>query len=159
MLDAGRRIGDAVVIEGRSSGLRAGESAFTMPAMQQPFVASSQDWPVLRIDSPTTEVAIESFFDIIDGALARGQTFGVLHDIRGMPGINAAQRKAFADYIDRQRTALAANIVAHGVVVKRSLERGIVTAVLWLSPTPFPVRVFTSPREAEDWVRSKLASR
>jgi hypothetical protein len=45
------------------------------------------------------------------------------------------------------------------VIVKSSIERGIVTAVLWLSPAPFPIRVFDSATEAERWAVSLLKDR
>ncbi|HLT37039.1 MAG TPA: hypothetical protein VK034_12160 [Enhygromyxa sp.] len=121
-----------------------------------PFVADLRDWPILRMRSPTSDVHIESFFSIIDDALSREAVFVSIHDTRGMPNLNAVQRRKFADYIQRREEPLGRWIAAHAVIVGSAIERGIVTAVLWLKPAPFPVKVFSTPQEAETWAIAKL---
>lgn len=122
-----------------------------------PFVMDARQWPFVRITSPLSDVNVDSFFEIIDSCLEKRTVFGSLHDIRGLPALDALQRKKFSDYIKRRGPLLQRFIAAHGVVVRSNIERGIVTAVLWVSPVPFPVRVFDSTIEAEKWVRDQIA--
>jgi len=122
-----------------------------------PFVVDDRQWPLIRISSPTSSVNVESFFEIIDRCLQKKAVFASVHDIRGLPALDALQRKKFAEYIKSRHANLQRFISAHAVVVRSSIERGVVTAVLWLSPAPFPVRVFESPADAEEWAREQLA--
>lgn len=123
-----------------------------------PYVADYSEWPLVTINSPTSSVRIESFFDIVDTAMSRGTQFGIVHDIRGMPGLDAVQRKQFADYIEQKEGQLRDLIVGHAVVVDSAVERGIVTAVLWIRPAPFAVKVFTNERKAKEWIVGQLSS-
>lgn len=121
-----------------------------------PFTMDDRRWPLVHIKSPQSDVNVESFFALIDVCLKKKTMFGAVHDIRGLPPLNALQRKKFSDYISSKPALLKAYIAALGVVVNSGIERGIVTAVLWVSPVPFPVRVFGSMEEAEVWVREHL---
>ncbi|HEX2570721.1 MAG TPA: hypothetical protein VH877_14285 [Polyangia bacterium] len=123
------------------------------------FIADKSQWPFVTLLTPKGEIDVGSFFSIIDSCLERQSTFVVLHDIRGMGSLSPLQRKQFSEYIKSREMSLKQYIAAHAVVVSSAIERGIVTAVLWVSPPPFPVRVFTSPTDAETWVRGELKTR
>jgi len=121
------------------------------------FTMDDRRWPIVTISSPRWDVNILEFFDLVDACLGRGDMFATIHDIRGMPILDAAQRKKFADYIRLKGPQLRLRVAAHAVVVNSSIERGLVATVVWLIQAPFPMRVFASMYEAESWVSKQLS--
>ena len=67
-----------------------------------------------------------------------------------------AARKLMAEFLDENRLLIASRCAAAAIVITSGLQRGVLTAVLWLAPSPCPIRVFGTVGEAEEWARKSL---
>lgn len=62
----------------------------------------------------------------------------IIQDSRYGPGLDAAQRRMQADWIKQHDALLRKRAVAIVFVYSSTLLRGMLTAILWLSPLPMP---------------------
>jgi len=117
-------------------------------------------WPLVHVRwaGHVSGDDIDAHFDEMLAVVARGQRFGLVMSIAELDNPTAALRRRAADRLKASAAAAAGVIVCNGHVVASTTVRGILTAIYWLSPPPFPTKVFTDPKEAEGWVRSQLAS-
>lgn len=117
-------------------------------------------WPIAIFESPGArlpgEIDSDSFYVELDRLLARGERFATLHDLRGTRP-DAARRRRFTDWVETNKSELSRWLAAHAVVVDSTLLRGIITAVLWMTAPPCPMRVFDDRAEAERWLASMIA--
>lgn len=90
------------------------------------------------------------------GLLERGRPFTLLFDGRNAGMLDAKSRKAYADFVLTNANDLRLFCKGGAIVVTSSLTMGVMTAVLWLAPLPFPHRTFTSVEDANKWLRTLL---
>jgi hypothetical protein len=125
--------------------------AYHVDSSRFPFV-SARATALVNDDS-----ALDASYDALDALLAREISLVALFDLRG--GASSARRRQRLSEWQRERSALLRRLVlAMAVVVHSQLERGFVTAALWLFTPPFPLRVFTSTDEAETWLLAQMRS-
>ncbi len=116
-------------------------------------------WPLLvarvtkHLDDPE---AADASYRKLEGILQREQRFLLVFDMRGASSSSTRRRK-FAEWCKRHAGSLERLLVASAIVAASSLERGFVTAALWLDTPPWPMRVFASSTEAETWLLSNFA--
>ena len=103
-------------------------------------------------------VAVEASYRKLERILARDQHFVLLFDMRGASSTSERRRK-FREWGQAHVEPLTRLIVAGAVVAASSLERGFVTASLWVVTPPWPMRVFAESGEAEEWLVSEFARR
>jgi hypothetical protein len=118
-------------------------------------------WPLVSaratefIDDPD---ALDPSYRALEAILARQQHFVLLYDVRGASSTAARRRRLFA-WCDEHADALTHLILAGAVVASSSVERGFVTAGLWVRSPPWPMRVFADSPEAEAWLLAQYARR
>lgn len=125
------------------------------------YLVDTSRWPLVTA-APTAAVrdpdALTATYAALDILLDRRQPFVSLLDLRGGAS-DPNRRRRFADWLNRNRGRVHELVVAHAVVVGSTIERGFVTAALWLVSTPCPMRIFTSQSDAEDWLLAMYAAR
>jgi hypothetical protein len=132
--------------------------------MHGPMLAYAVDvsrWPLVVIgatDAVRDNRALEATYAAIEAALARRQPFVAMIDVRGAVS-DPTRRKRMIGFVQDRRAQLDHFLLATAAVVGSGLERGIVTAALWLLPGTANVRVFTDRNEAEAWLRQELTQR
>ena len=118
-------------------------------------------WPLVVIpgpgDRPAEQIDVDSFYAELDALLARDTPIVVLHDIRGMRR-DASVRKRFANWIDANGELLSRNLIAYALLLDSKLQRGIITAVLWLTRPRSPTRAFTDRDAAEAWLLDRYVT-
>lgn len=125
-----------------------------------PMLAYAVDvsrWPLIAIGATTAvrdAMALDATYATLEGVLGRKQPFVCLIDVRGAAS-DPARRKRFASWIEAHRAALDRYSIAIATIVGTTIERGIVTAALWLVQKPGQMRVFTDVREAESWLQER----
>lgn len=130
--------------------------------MSGPLLAYSVDtsrWPLCTISSTPAvrdNAALENTYVAVQALLARRERFTCLIDVRGAYS-EPSRRKRMMGFIQEHRAALDHYLVATAAVVGSSVERGVVTAALWLLPGTANIRVFTDANDAETWLRSELS--
>ena len=126
---------------------------------QLAYVVDEARWPlvVLRataaVDDPD---ALNASYRALERVLAKQRRFLMLFDLRGASS-SPSRRRRLLDWGLRHEQALRAYLGASGLVVGNGFERGFVTAMLWLQPVPWPMRVFSSLQEAEAWLMQEHA--
>jgi hypothetical protein len=100
------------------------------------------------VDDPA---ALDATYRALEQVLARRQRFLMLFDLRGASS-SPSRRRRLLEWGLRHEPELRAYLGASALVVGNGLERGFVTAMLWLHPVPWPMRVFSSVAEAEAWL-------
>lgn len=66
------------------------------------------------------------------------------------------QRQRTGEWLKQQTPLLRAACVGQTVVVPGTIQRGVLTAILWMGDYPVPMRACASEEEAIAWVRSLL---
>lgn len=128
--------------------------------MATPWICNSRDWPLVRLELPAgvdpRDVDQESFYREVDALLARGERFASLHDLRYAERLDAGRRKRFADWLKSRHDELRRTVIAHAPLVGSALQRGAITALMWIVEPPCETKVFTDRPDAEAWLRQRL---
>ena len=130
------------------------------PRMAGPRYDDSE-WPLFRARMPATPLGHEEFaawLEQLDCLFRRGERFALALDVRDAPLPTAIQRQEVAKLL---RTWYARNpdrMAAQAVVMTSALQRGILTAILWLSGPTYQTRAFSAVPDAEAWLREMLLS-
>lgn len=111
-------------------------------------------WPLLVARATqylNDPVAADASYRALERILKRDERFLLVFDMRGASSTSARRRK-FVEWGERNSEALTRLLVAGAIVAATSMERGFVTAALWLRTPPFPMRVFADAVDAEAWL-------
>jgi hypothetical protein len=82
---------------------------------------------------------------------------GVLYDVPSVRSMDARRRRRLAELLDARRERLALTTAAFALVTSSPVVRGMLRAVFWLAPPPYPHVVTSTPREGFDFVAGRLA--
>jgi hypothetical protein len=129
--------------------------------LTQPHFDESR-WPIIVITLPAVALdgdAFEKYLADVSQYYGRGQSFGLVFDIRQAPPLSAPQRRRISEEIDRSAREHAAIRVVQGIVIVSAVQRGIVKAINWLTRQPVETSVFGSVDEAVSWAENALQSR
>jgi hypothetical protein len=83
------------------------------------------------------------------------RVWGVLHEVVGRGDMNAKRRKALGEVLSRRREKLARINAGFVMVTSSSVMRGILTAVFWFAPPPYPWLIAPTAREGLRWLATK----
>lgn len=86
------------------------------------------------------------------------ERIGLIVDISRVTRSEARNRARIAECIDELGELMKTRVVGHAYVVSNQVLRAAITAVSWLKPAPWPVKVFTDRGGAEAWIRRRLVS-
>jgi hypothetical protein len=123
------------------------------------YAIADARWPLVTaratefVDDPA---ALDPSYRKLEQILARKELFVLLFDMRGATSTSARRRRLFA-WCDQHSDALTNLILAGAIVAASSLERGFVTAGLWVRSPAWPMRVFSDSPEAEAWLFEQFA--
>ncbi len=130
--------------------------------MSAPKVAVDESrWPVVYATWPA-EALDDHAFEVMVMTMSRynkrAQPYVVIHDARRAARPTPKQR-AFA--ADRQKidTEVARKwLRGVALVVSNPLIAGVVTAINWIAPAPYPQKTFSNIADAEAWAAERLAA-
>ena len=126
-----------------------------MPSLEPPaYAIDVSRWPLVRLRATSavdSTAALDVTYRDLEQLLARRGRFLLLFDLRGARS-SPSRRRRLLDWGLAHESELRALVGAMALVAGTSLERGFVTALLWLQPVPWPQRVFSSASEAETWL-------
>lgn len=112
----------------------------------------------LVVVSPTAHVhnddALDATYVALERLIGLDQPLLLLFDLRGGTS-SPKRRQRLRSWQEARRDQLERNVTAMAAVVGSQLERGFVTAALWLFTPAFPMRVFTDKRDAETWLLAR----
>ncbi|MGE0325857.1 MAG: hypothetical protein AB7K71_01975 [Polyangiaceae bacterium] len=82
-----------------------------------------------------------------------GGPYRTLHESPdGVPRLGAAERRLIADWLEREERGNHAQCRGVAFATESAIVRGMITAVLWFGERHYPMRVFSTRREATSWL-------
>lgn len=134
-----------------------------VPPSVVPRWTDVSEWPLAVVRSPTvvSDGQLRSYLGEADEFLKLVQhPYWALVDLRPLAQATPTQRKMMADAEQRWRTLSGARqLQVQVVLLDGSLQRGLVTAVRWLSKLPYPERIMGDEASARLWLRGHMAAR
>ena len=85
-----------------------------------------------------------------------GVRVGVLYHLPGVNTADAKRRKEAADFLESRREDLRASTAAYALATPSLIVRGVLRAIYWLSPPPYPYAIVATPREGFAYIATKL---
>jgi hypothetical protein len=123
-----------------------------------PFAWDASDWPIVvcvqegEFSMEDAEAQISSY----EEALARRAPHVVIIDARRARVIVPATRKRFAQWVKGREVDLASYRLGTVTITSSPVVRGVLSAIYWVSPPPYPHTVVASradaERQAHEWL-------
>ena len=92
-----------------------------------------------------------------DATLARDTPYAYVYDGVGLDKMAPTTRRLQADWINKHSVAIKKLNVGCGFAFV-GLNRPLLTAVHWMSPPPYPYKIFGARRDATRWCIEQLRS-
>ncbi|MCA9608982.1 MAG: hypothetical protein KC619_25450 [Myxococcales bacterium] len=125
------------------------------------YVADDEAWPLCvdTMSGHATDAEVERYNARRAQRLAREGPHVQIVDARGAERMNADQRRRIADFNRDHRDAQAAWVAGVAFISDSTVIRGVLQAIYWLHPPPYPTAVFDELDAAMRWARARLAER
>lgn len=81
-----------------------------------------------------------------------GLRVALLVDGSNSNGVSARQRQMMAEFNDAHASLLASHCLGQGLALTSAIQRGVLTAMLWLRKPPAPLKAFATRAEASQWL-------
>lgn len=121
------------------------------------YAVDDSAWPLVIARAVAHEPqALAAGYRKLEAILDRKQAFVLVFDMRGATS-SSARRQKFQEWCERNTDALTRYLTGAAVVASSTVERGFITAGLWVRTPPFPMRVFANASDAEAWLRADFA--
>lgn len=115
------------------------------------------EWPIVHAQfapGATSSEDVAAFFSEQRLWLERQEPFAII--LRVGDHLDAATRKLVAEKIRENANLSRRYVKAQAIVHSSMIVRGVLTAIHWLTPSPFPEKTFSSNESARDWVEERL---
>jgi hypothetical protein len=112
-------------------------------------------WPGEPLDDADFEAAVLAMSKLLE----RGQRYVILHDARRAVRPTPKQRAFAAEQqkLDAEGTRRWLKGVA--LVTASPLISGVLTAINWITPPPYPMKTFSRLSDADAWMTTQLEGR
>ena len=125
-------------------------SAISIDESAFPFVQ-------IRFDAAPTNDEFARYLAGYQRLLDSGRSYGALLVTRAdLPMTRSTHARMQADFMARNREAIALRVVGLGFVLPSLVTRGVLKAILKWQPIPCAHRVFQNELEGAAWVRARL---
>jgi hypothetical protein len=103
---------------------------------------------------------ISQLLDLVARAEREGCRIGLLAllDSLNPARVTAGMRKEHVELLRKHLPRLAAVTCAEARLVTSPILRGVLTAMSWLLPHPWPVEVFSQERDAFEWLKQRCCA-
>lgn len=122
------------------------------------IIIDSSRWPLLLVRLPptATDEEVQAYLDQLRTFRERREPYAVIVEASASQGFSARQRKMQADYIESGIQTSRIYLKAFAFVARSALQRGMMTAILWMKPPEWPNRIFSTTGEAIAWASELL---
>jgi hypothetical protein len=111
-----------------------------------------------RLDQAELNDYYESFTTLMTRARRSGLMLGVVIDGRTTLPPGAVERRSISAFMGRNDRLMADTIFGEAIVLSNALQRGVLTALLWVRPLPMPYTVCATVQEGRTWLASRRAA-
>lgn len=114
-------------------------------------------WPIVTavFGGDSSDEDFLRFFEQLEAYYRRNERFVLAVDAGSSTGVSSAQRKLMADKIEQQ-APLSSKLMIQPIVLHTAVQRGVLTALNWISPPPYPQKVCKTLEEAIAWGQEQL---
>ncbi len=121
-------------------------------------VFDETDKPLMRMtyQGLCDDVEWQRHIDQMSEWARRDEQYAVVIDAREVGRVPATQRRGIVDWINRDRQHLKTNCAGGALIFSSPVQQGLWTAIVWVTPTPIPVKIFRDIPSAEAWLRRLL---
>ena len=118
-------------------------------------------WPLVRVTVRPEVSAAENdeMYDRFRKMLARKTVCALVHDSRQAPPVGAIERQKVAQLMAELEPLAQRYMAGAAVVLSSAVQRGIMTAILWIRPARYPLVILSSVEAGETWAREQLRLR
>jgi hypothetical protein len=114
--------------------------------------------PIRRVTvkGTITETAVRAYLADAARLLENGAEHVLVYDLLRMNALGAVHRRIQAQWIAEHRLAIRKLCRGAGFAMCSAVQRGALTALLWLTPLPFDHAIFATVAEAESWALQQI---
>ncbi len=114
---------------------------------------------VVSFEGLPTDAEFESFLKRLGAITERANDKALVFDASRTGATPPSQRKRMAQWMKEYDALIRERTAGCAFVLPSALQRGILTAILWVQPMACPHAIFGTPEEALHWTRGMLAKR
>jgi hypothetical protein len=85
-----------------------------------------------------------------------GTKLGFVVDGRSSEPPGARDRRKMVEFLEKNSGLLASAVFGEVIVLSNAIQRGVLTAILWVRPFPIPHYVCATPAEGLAWLEARL---
>lgn len=100
------------------------------------------------------DAALEDMKRRLVAARAQGKKLAFVSVSAPDSAMTSRQRSRAAEWIKIENQLMLDACACQAVVVPSAVQRGVLTAILWMTTYPVPIKAFSSEDEAEAWART-----
>jgi hypothetical protein len=109
-------------------------------------------WPAAPLDDDEFESAVLA----MSALLKRGEPYVIIHDARRAVRPTPKQRAFAAAWQKRDADGTRRRLRGVALVTASPLIAGVLTAINWITPPPYPMKIFAAMDAAEAWTTARL---
>ena len=119
-------------------------------------------WPKVYVTWPAGAMEDDDFESIVlamSKLLQRGERYVIIHDARRAERPTPKQRAFAAARQKHDAEGTRRWLAGVALAVSSPLTAGVVTAINWIAPPPYPIKTFSQMAAAEAWATERLAGK
>ncbi len=129
-----------------------------MMRARMPYSANDDQWPVCvdRMSGQGTDADIRAYNEQRETRLAREQLHVQVIDATRGATLNGDLRRTIADFNAKNSAAQQRWVAGLALIGDSAIVRGILHAIYWVEPPPYPYAIFAERGEALAWALARL---
>ena len=128
-----------------------------LPELLYDVKVDSSNWPLLILTTPEVvdDNNLAGFLkDYSDFIREKKERYAVVMNVSNTKAMTPGQRRIMNSAMNDASTRQY--MICNAMVFKSKTLSRILTAIMWLKKTEYPVKVFSSQEEALTWAKSKM---
>ncbi|MEZ4287362.1 MAG: hypothetical protein R3A47_04295 [Polyangiales bacterium] len=123
-----------------------------------PFQMDIHDFPLVHMvfEGEFDEHSWEADMLEIPKVVKKRGKFAFCIDCTNIGSITPNQRRTISKLVKNDPYGAFAQCIAMGITLPATWQRGMLTAIMWITPFSMPVQAFKTHDETTAWVRSEL---
>jgi hypothetical protein len=109
-----------------------------------------------KLDDAASDVHLAELARAIDERQDKAQRVGVLYDVPRVSSITPDRRKAVIALLESRKESLTKTTAAYAMATTSMAARGVLRALFWLSPPPYPYSIVATPSEGFQYIAGRL---
>lgn len=109
-----------------------------------------------RLDDANNDIHTLELARAIDARADQNTQIGVLYDLPTYGSVEAKRQKQLVSMLESRREILKRTTVGFALSTTSMAARGVLRAMFWVAPPPYPYTIVTSPGEGFRYLAGRL---